>query len=109
MNDYMIEEIAQALLDAGVLAQRDNNAQQSYDNAVKALTKHFENEMHIVWSVEDVQEAASEEDIDCSTERAREILADISHHHDVEYGVNWQTIRDALYESVRREAEAMKR
>ena len=59
--------------------------------------------------VEDVQEAASEEDIDCSTERAREILADISHHHDVEYGVNWQTIRDALYESVRREAEAMKR
>ncbi len=96
MNEYMIKEIAQVLYDAGVLAQGDDNAQQSYANTVKVLTTHFQNEMHIVWSVEDVQEAASEEDIDCSVERAREILATLDNDHDAEHGINWDAIRDAV-------------
>lgn len=96
MNDDMITAIAQALLGAGVLAQRDDNPKQSYEKAVKVLTKHFQNEIHITWCIEDVKQQAREDHIRCSVNMAREVLQGISDNLDAEYGVNWQTLRDAI-------------
>ena len=46
----------------------------------------------IIWSTEDVIEFASQDGIKITEEEAMEILGDIDHRHDCNYGVTWDTL-----------------
>ncbi len=56
------------------------------------------NEIHIVWSVEDVFNAAEVmgEEFMITREQAREVLRRINASHDAEIGVTWHTIEETI-------------
>jgi hypothetical protein len=69
--------------------------------ALKHLQKHYNPEdaiCQIIWSVEDVQGVAKEEDTVLSTEQCENILQTMEHHHDCEYGITWETIKSQVEE-----------
>jgi len=49
------------------------------------------NSIAIIWSTEDVQDERSR----LTNEQAMEVLEEVSDSHDANYGVNWDTLRDA--------------
>ena len=48
-----------------------------------------EREIAIIWSIDDVKQ----ERPDLSDEKAMEVLRNVEHHHDAEYGICWETLR----------------
>lgn len=55
-----------------------------------------ENTINVVWSVEDVQEQAKDDDVKITEEEAREILHYIKKNHDASIGINWEVITQAI-------------
>jgi hypothetical protein len=51
----------------------------------------------IEWSTQDVLDVAENMHRKISKRKARQILADIEHHHDCSYGITWDTIQDAIH------------
>ena len=49
-------------------------------------------ELVITWCVEDVLGRAKENEIPCTEEQARVILARMNHGHDCDLGITWGTI-----------------
>ena len=49
-----------------------------------------------IWSVGDVMERAGEREIEVTREEAEMILEDMQHHHDCNYGMNWQALDNAI-------------
>lgn len=82
MNCHQIEKIVTALDRAGLLTDKQK--------AGDVLHEAFQHEIHIVWSVGDVQTVAS----NLTDDEAREILREVERHHDAEIGVNWDVLRE---------------
>jgi len=82
MNVHQVEKIVTALDRAGLLTDKQK--------AGDVLHEAFQNEIHIVWSVGDVQTVAPK----LTDEEAREILREVERHHDAEIGVNWDVLRE---------------
>ena len=69
----------------------------SIRGAVEELGKEFAqaisgDEIHIVWSIEDVHEMAKQVDSPLSDEEARKILAAAERRHDASVGINWNVL-----------------
>lgn len=65
-------------------------------NKLKEATTPNPDEIHIVWSVEDVYEIAKEDGVTLTLEQAREVLKRCKKHHDACFGVSWETIGNHL-------------
>lgn len=51
---------------------------------------------YMIWQAEDVEQAARELGISLSREQINDILDDIHDSADAEYGITWNTIKDAV-------------
>ena len=49
-------------------------------------------EITIIWTTEDIRAAYT----GLSEEQAEEVLFDLEHNHDSEFGINWTTIEAAM-------------
>ncbi|MCK5236183.1 MAG: hypothetical protein KAR06_04275 [Deltaproteobacteria bacterium] len=46
----------------------------------------------IIWDIEDVKHQAKEDGMEITEAEARDILAEMKHRHDAEYGISWTVI-----------------
>jgi hypothetical protein len=51
------------------------------------------------WGIDDVIGTAKEMKVKMTRKKAIDILDEMEKHHDAEYGVNWETIRDYISNS----------
>lgn len=65
-------------------------------NKLKEAITPNPDEIHIVWSIEDVYSLAAEDEVIPTLEQAREVLRRIEGNHDSSNGVSWQDIEDIL-------------
>lgn len=86
MYDWLIAEMSKALIDAGLISEDKDEEIQ------KVIQKVWEHRIAIVWNSQDIIEYAEQMDMKIDEEAADEILEDILHHHDCNYGVTWDTI-----------------
>lgn len=82
MRQSQVQEIVSVLRQAGVLVDDKR--------ATDALAEHFKNEIHIVWTVDDVQSIVP----GLSDEAARDVLDEADRRHDAEYGITWDVLRE---------------
>ena len=82
MKSFQIDRIVRALAEAGVVTEAAK--------AAEVLKEAFKDEIHIVWSVDDVQTINSK----LTDEEARDVLEEIERSHDCEQGITWDTIRE---------------
>lgn len=61
-------------------------------NKLKEATTPNPDEIHIVWSVEDVYQQAENIEIPITLEQAREVLLRVEDSHDSERGISWGDI-----------------
>ena len=54
----------------------------------------------IEWSTQDILDVAQNMHKRISKKKARQILADIEHNHDCNYGITWDTIQDFIHFSI---------
>jgi hypothetical protein len=86
MHEHLISDMVELLAKKKVI-KPDQQTQ-----AIEVLKKYWEDKIAIVWCDEDVIDRAKEQKIRLSKSKAREILQDMLHHHDCEYGITWGTI-----------------
>lgn len=82
MNWNQVEKIVASLDKAGLLTDKQK--------ARDVLKEAFQDEIHIVWSVGDVQTIAPS----LSDDEARDVLEEVDRRHDAEIGVNWDILRE---------------
>jgi len=64
--------------------------------AITHLINNYEPNDHCamhLWVIKDIKDKAEEEKIELSDEECNDILDNIHHHIDSEYGITWETIR----------------
>jgi len=69
------------------------------DDAIRSLSAYWDDKMAVVWCTNDVIERGKEKGINITEERAVEIIKEMHHRHDCEYGITWNTIDFYLTES----------
>jgi hypothetical protein len=63
--------------------------------AIEHLEKHHDpNEQicQIIWCANDVKMQAEEMDLEISEEEISDVLYEMEHRHDANYGISWETI-----------------
>lgn len=87
------EEIIGVLIRAKII---NPNTKQ---RAIKILNKQWSDRRIIVWGIVDIIDRAKETKRKIPTkERAQEILDEMMHRHDCNYGITWDTIDHYLEE-----------
>lgn len=89
MNDYMLEEMADAIAHELRVKNQD---------ALSILQRYWEDKIAPVWQVEDVLGAALNVGKPITRADAVETLKDIFEGHDAELGITWTTVEVALQE-----------
>lgn len=84
MDEYQVSRIVRVLEMAGLLTDPKG--------AADALSEHFKDEIHVVWTVADVQTLAP----GLGDEAARAVLREVDRRHDAMIGVNWDVIQHCL-------------
>lgn len=64
------------------------------------LRRYWTNRIAIVWVTEDVHRAANERGVAVTRKEARQILQQLLDKHDAQYGINWETLVEAIEEGV---------
>lgn len=89
MNDYMLEEMADAIA---------KGLPVDHNDVLRILHRYWEDKIAPVWQAEDVLETALNVGKPITQEDAVEVLKDIFEGHDAELGVTWITLEVALQE-----------
>ena len=87
MYDYLIKEQVAKLVGAGLLTKKQKK------KAFNVLRREcWTDKIAIIWTIGDVQTIAPE----ITDEEARNVLADASHGHDANIGINWDVLGEYL-------------
>lgn len=86
MYDHTRHEMVDALIAAGVVSPEDK------PKADEALKGYWEDKIAIIWTRDDIISYAEQYDITLDDEAADEVLDDLFHNHDCNYGITWDTI-----------------
>ena len=89
MNDYMLEEMAEAIANE---LHVDNN------KILSVLQRYWHDKIAPVWQVDDVLEAALNSGTPIMKDDAIDVLKDLFEGHDAELGITWATLDVALQE-----------
>lgn len=92
MYDHHIQDMANQLVCDGLIAE------EKKWEAIASLSKHWQDKIALVWCAEDVTHTAEEMGRDLSEDQVREVLDNLLHYHDAEYGVCWENIRYQIRE-----------
>jgi hypothetical protein len=90
MKTYIINGFEQ------VLATNIGEAIKKAVNDIDRITSIEEQDLtkiKIVWTLSDVLDIAAEMDFEITDEQGCEILLNIEHNHDCNYGVTWDTLK----------------
>jgi hypothetical protein len=68
--------------------------------AERILKKYWTERMALVWEVKDVHKAANEREVALTNGEAIELLQDLHHHHNPQYGIRWQDITNLIQDRV---------
>jgi hypothetical protein len=90
MYSHEINEMANELLKAGVVADADK--------AADVLRQYWGDKIALVWCVDDVKSIADSEGIEVTDEEAMEVLLKLKNNHDASRGVCWDDIVYTLAE-----------
>ena len=89
MNDYMLEEMADAIA-------RELHIQNA--DVLHILQQYWQDKIAAVWQVNDVLEAALNSGTPIMKDDAIDVLKDLFEGHDAELGITWTTLDVALQE-----------
>ena len=56
--------------------------------------------IHIIWSIEDVQQRAEDNGVELTEDEQKEALALVEKYHDCNYGVTWESLDNAIHSVV---------
>jgi hypothetical protein len=91
MYDYLIKDQVSALIKAGLLTKKQEK------KAFSVLRREcWTDQIAIIWTIGDVHDFAEGEGKDITDEEARNVLADASHGHDANIGINWDVLGEYL-------------
>src|SRR5258707_14517621 len=91
MNDYMLEEMADAIAKE---LHVDNTA------VLSILSRYWEDKIAPVWQVDEILGTALNVGKPITRADAIEVLKDIFEGHDAELGITWTTLEVALQEYI---------
>ena len=94
MNENFISRLVEALILANVIQPFDKQ------RAMDVAREKLQNEIHIIWNIEDVIEQAKQDGVEMDEEKARQVLATVEHRHDCTIGVTWDAISAAIAENM---------
>ena len=66
----------------------------------KILERYWSDKIALVWEVEDVYRAANEQEVALNRREAIELLHDLGHHYNPQYGIKWQDLTEAIKDQV---------
>ena len=89
MNDYVIEEMADAIA---------NELHVPNEDVLRILHRYWQNKIAPLWQVGDLLETALNMGKPITKEDAIEVLKDLFEGHDPELGITWITLEVALQE-----------
>jgi len=93
MHTLHITSMVEDLLKDGVITPRQKEAAQ------QSLEKYWKERIAITWTVDDILCARNPDEKEnywMDKGWAQTILGDLLDHHNAEYGVNWDTIKDTI-------------
>lgn len=86
MYDFQIDRMTDNVLEAMGLDRL------SYQKVRDAIGKEWQDQIALVWHVDDVIETAKSLQHYISLEYARAVLSGVFRHHDAEQGISWLTL-----------------
>jgi hypothetical protein len=92
MHAHNLAQMADVLVEAGLLAPGVTPKQVAEVLASKSWTR----QIAIVWTAEDVQDAAKDMGMDVTDDMVDEVLRTLLRDHDADYGISWLVVRQAI-------------
>jgi hypothetical protein len=89
MNDYVLEEMADAI---------SKELHVDTNDVLRVLHRYWQDKIAPVWQVDDLLEAALNTGTPITKDDALEVLKDLFEGHDAELGITWMTLEVALQE-----------
>jgi hypothetical protein len=75
-------------------------ALSSQRKAEQILKRYWRDKQAIIWTVEQVHRAANERECVFTDAEAREVLFELTQHHNPQYGIKWQDLLELIDQSV---------
>ena len=99
MHQHHIEEMADALIDAGlIIGTPDVQKTNMRPLIIQTLQGLWKDKIAITWDANDVRDfALSDMQRALSDDETRQVLGFLMDEHDATLGVNWDTISDTIY------------
>jgi hypothetical protein len=89
MNDYMLEEMADAI---------SNQLRVPNGDVLRILHEYWQDKIAPVWQVDDLLQTALHAGVPITKDDALTVLKDLFEGHDAELGITWMTLEVALQE-----------
>ena len=100
MYKYHLQDMAKRLAEANVIES------DQIEKAVAVMEEEWQDKIAISWAADDIITRAEETlAIDISEEHARDILQELLHKFDANYGINWDIIDFLISEWKRNQLE----